>query len=297
MSMEIQSSLVFQQYAMAMVGMSPDTIVSVRNMAISMRDSFGLAEPRDPSSLGGIIPPQLMLPKSPSLGMIDLSQSMVKIENLLININMGGVQFSSVNFRAGLHMIDRMVGVIQEQIMLQMSVSFQIFASPQKTIDPFGIGGMGEGSKHKSNLANSNEVVLALHQILEKNKGKLMKMEDVQKKLLEDYGIKAEVTEIKGRKALKFENGDFIVDSNGNGGLDMSDYKFKEAIKAIEEKYGITPETFDKMAELDKKIRGVIETLQKNFGDFMKYLDIFQYDRELMYTAGNIFNQAYALAE
>lgn len=294
--MEIQNNIIFQRYAMSMIGMSPDVITSLRNMALSMRDIFELATPRDPSILGDIISPQLMLPPPPVFGRTNLSHSMVNIENLIININIGNTRFPSSDFLVGLHRIDRMFRIIQEQIMLQMSLSFQIPALERKTVDPFGIGGMGEGSEHRSNLANSPEIVLALHQIFKKNQGRIMSMDEVQKKLLEDYGIKAEVTDIKGRKALKFENGDFIVDTNGDGSLSMADYRFKDAIKSIQEQYGITPETFDKMAALNKKMREVIETLQKNFGDFMMW-DLFQYDRELMYTVGNIFNQAYDLAE
>jgi len=107
----------------------------------------------------------------------------------------------------------------------------------RKTTDEFGTG-LGAGKGHTSNLANSPEVVLALNSIL-KNKG-LMKMEEVQKQLKEKYGIEAEVTKIDGRKALKFANGDYIVDANGNGGLDRKDYHFKEAVSSIQQKYGMT---------------------------------------------------------
>jgi len=107
------------------------------------------------------------------------------------------------------------------------------------TKDEFGTG-LGAGKGHTSNLANSPEVVLALHKELKGKK--LIKMKDLQKTLKDKYGIESELTKIDGRKALKFANGDHVVDANGNGGLDMKDYKFKGAIDNIKKQYGLTDE-------------------------------------------------------
>ncbi|MBN2358495.1 MAG: hypothetical protein JXR83_03520 [Deltaproteobacteria bacterium] len=132
------------------------------------------------------------------------------------------------------------------QISISVAVSsstVHIGADPsggvRKTTDEFGTG-LGAGKGHTSNLANSPEVVLALNSLL---KGKSsIKMEEVQKQLKEQFGIESELTKIDGRKALKFANGDYIVDANGNGALDSRDYKFKEAVSSIKEKYGLSDE-------------------------------------------------------
>jgi hypothetical protein len=109
----------------------------------------------------------------------------------------------------------------------------------RETTDEFGTG-LGAGQGHNSNLSNSPEVVLALNNIL-KSKSTIT-MDDLQKELKEKYGIESNVEEIDGRKALKFANGDHIVDANGNGSLDAGDYKFGEAIKSIKDKYGLSDE-------------------------------------------------------
>lgn len=70
----------------------------------------------------------------------------------------------------------------------------------------------------------------------------------MSKLLKEKYGIQSEVGDIKTvdkngkevtKKGLKFANGDFLVDGNGDGLLGTGDYKFNDAVKAIQEKYGL----------------------------------------------------------
>jgi hypothetical protein len=120
------------------------------------------------------------------------------------------------------------------------------FTGTRSTKDEFGTG-LGAGKGHSSNLSNSPEVVLALNSLLSK-KGNI-KMEELQKELKEKFGIESETTTINGRKALKFANGDHIVDANGNGGLDTGDYNFKGAVKAIKEKYGLSDEQVKSFGE------------------------------------------------
>jgi len=122
------------------------------------------------------------------------------------------------------------------------------------TDDPYGIGQSGQGMK--SNLANSPEVLLAMKDIM--SDGQSHSFEDISKTLKEKYGINAEVgdvttvgkdgKEVKG-KGLKFGNGDYFIDGNGNGSLDQGDYKFDDAIKNMKEKYGIDDEGIKSMTE------------------------------------------------
>jgi Mor family transcriptional regulator len=118
------------------------------------------------------------------------------------------------------------------------------FSSPavlaRETKDEFGTG-LGAGEGHDSNLANSPEVVLALNNILKNNQDNAS-IEDVQKKLKDEYGIEAKIEDINGRKALKFANGDTFVDSSGNGMMGQADYKFGGAVDAIKKKYGLSDE-------------------------------------------------------
>jgi len=110
-------------------------------------------------------------------------------------------------------------------------------AGKRETKDEFGTG-LGAGKGHTSNLSNSPEVVLAINSLL--SKGKNIKMDKLQQQLKDKFGIESELTKINGRKALKFANGDHIVDANGNGAIDKKDYKFKGAVASIKEKYGLT---------------------------------------------------------
>lgn len=140
-----------------------------------------------------------------------------------------------------------------------MSIRGEITTGPQlkrKLKDEFATG-LAAGKQGLSNLSNSPEVTLALNQIMKDNKGKFMKMEEVQKKLESQYGIKSTMTKEKGRKTLKFANGDKIADANGNGGLDMGDYKFGKATESIMKKYGLNKEqmgTFLKTPEGKKAL-------------------------------------------
>ncbi len=134
--------------------------------------------------------------------------------------------------------------------------------------DKFGVG-KGMGANRKSNLANSPEVVIALHQILKSNR--YLSLEQVKEKLKKEYGIDAEITTIKGVKALKFANGDYIVDTNGNNSLDMGDYNFKGAIKELSKKYGVD---INKMKP--EEIKALVQRLksEKMWGEGMSFMNL-----------------------
>lgn len=109
--------------------------------------------------------------------------------------------------------------------------------------DPYGIGQCGQG--FRSNMANSPEALLALNDIF---KGGERSYDKAAKELKEKYGIFAEVGDIKTvdkdgkeatRKGIRFANGDYFVDSNGDNQLGNGDYKFADAIKNLKETYGV----------------------------------------------------------
>jgi len=108
----------------------------------------------------------------------------------------------------------------------------------------------------KSNLANSPEVMLAIQALLKE--GKSEKFEDLAKGLKEEFGIEAEVGDVKVKdkdgkevsaKAIKFGNGDYFVDGNGNGQLEAADYKFGDAVKALKEKYHLEDEDVTRITD------------------------------------------------
>ncbi|MBI3926461.1 MAG: hypothetical protein HY319_13050 [Armatimonadetes bacterium] len=114
--------------------------------------------------------------------------------------------------------------------------------------DPHGVAQSGQGIR--SNLANSPEAMLAINDILDDGK-KNMKPDELAKALKEKYGIQAEVGDIKvagkdgkevTKQGLKFGNGDFFIDGNGDGQLGAGDYKFNDAVKALQDKYGLSTE-------------------------------------------------------
>jgi|GEM_PF-4439533 len=119
--------------------------------------------------------------------------------------------------------------------------------------DPFGSGGAGMGGNRKANLANSPEVVLALDNIFKANQGKSLSFDEVAKQLKEKYGIEGKVETVDGKKTLKFANGDYISDSNGNNVLEKSEYDFDGALKQIKQNYGIDSAMFDQMYNVQNR--------------------------------------------
>lgn len=142
------------------------------------------------------------------------------------------------------------------------TVSYQ--PMPERILEDEFSGGLGAGNGPKlSNLANSPEAVLALSQINKEGGTKTLK--DVAEQLKNEYGIECEYIESMtkeqaqalgipaehidkaiGKKAIKFANGDMMMDANGNGAIDISDYKFDDAVKKIEDNikqaYGLNDE-------------------------------------------------------
>jgi hypothetical protein len=120
--------------------------------------------------------------------------------------------------------------------------------------DPHGVAQSGQGMK--SNLANSPETMLAIQALLKEGKSK--SYEDLAKDLKSEFGIDAEVGDIKiedkdgkeiSAKGVKFGNGDYFVDGNGNGQLETADYKFGDAVTSLKEKYNLKDEDLTRITD------------------------------------------------
>ncbi len=130
-------------------------------------------------------------------------------------------------------------------------VSMKKFIKKEKVSgkDKFAISSCRGGKL--SNLNNSDHLKLAIWDLMKRKK--VRNFNKLAKLLKSEYGIEAKVTTVQGRKALKFSNGAMIVDGNGNGALDMSDYNFKGAIKDIEKRWGMkADQILSKAKELTK---------------------------------------------
>ncbi|MBM3266734.1 MAG: hypothetical protein FJZ01_03710 [Candidatus Sericytochromatia bacterium] len=108
------------------------------------------------------------------------------------------------------------------------------------------VAGTGMGASKKFTMLESE--ALAVYRTIRDAKGNISP-EDLAKKLKERYGIDAEVTTVDGKKAVvnKATGNTIAWDGNGNGSLDMSDMKLKEALEAagIDPDWQANPKVFD----------------------------------------------------
>ncbi|MEW6283863.1 MAG: hypothetical protein AB1758_34945, partial [Candidatus Eremiobacterota bacterium] len=65
-----------------------------------------------------------------------------------------------------------------------------------------------------------------------------LKLEDMATEL-RNRGYNVEVTEVDGKKAIRFPNGDIFVDSSGDGQLGTEDVNFQKSLANVEQKFGI----------------------------------------------------------
>ncbi|MFP4498187.1 MAG: hypothetical protein ACLFQV_08245 [Vulcanimicrobiota bacterium] len=114
------------------------------------------------------------------------------------------------------------------------------------TIEVAG-SGMGKAKKYKMFPGE----LLAAHAVI---KGGSKKPEAMAKELKERFGIDAEIKKVDGRQALvnKSTGNVIMTDGNGNNIMDSGDMKFKDALKTIEEKYGMTAKQFEQMYDRTK---------------------------------------------
>ena len=97
--------------------------------------------------------------------------------------------------------------------------------------------GGGEALINKNGTKMNAAEVGAIQDIYKKAGKSGMKPDELVN-ALKEKGIEAYATEVNGKKAIKFANGDTFVDTSGNGVLDTDDKEWVEATKLLKEKYG-----------------------------------------------------------
>jgi hypothetical protein len=95
----------------------------------------------------------------------------------------------------------------------------------------------GEIAVDKNGTKLHTDTAITIKSIFDKAGKSGLKADELAAKLKEQ-GIDAYPTEVNGKMALKFANGDTFVDTSGNGILDSDDQEWKDALKAIEGKTG-----------------------------------------------------------
>jgi len=82
------------------------------------------------------------------------------------------------------------------------------------------------------------DTVIDIAKIMDENKASNMSPEKMAAELKEK-GYDVQVVKIGNRKAVQFKNGDFFVDSDGDGNLGTKDQNFQEALGMVEQKFGV----------------------------------------------------------
>lgn len=107
------------------------------------------------------------------------------------------------------------------------------------------------GGKNNADFSHNPEIALALASIMKPkadDKGNVdssISFKNAQKELKEKFGIESELTEVDGKTTLKFANGDFISDTNGNGVLEMKELGFKDQFAGMQVGAGLNPNQFN----------------------------------------------------
>lgn len=82
------------------------------------------------------------------------------------------------------------------------------------------------------------DTVVDIATIMKENNFSNVKPEKMAQ-LLREKGYEVEVVKMGNRGAIKFKNGDFFVDSDGDGNIGTKDQNFQSALGAVEQKFGI----------------------------------------------------------
>jgi hypothetical protein len=82
------------------------------------------------------------------------------------------------------------------------------------------------------------DTVIDIATIMHENKASNMSPEKMAAKLREK-GYEVQLVKIGNRKAVQFKNGDFFVDSDGDGNLGTKDQNFQEALGMVEQRFGV----------------------------------------------------------
>lgn len=82
------------------------------------------------------------------------------------------------------------------------------------------------------------DTAIDIAKILDENQASNMSPEKMAG-LLSEKGYNVEVVKVGNREAIKFENGDFFYDSDGDGNLGTKDQNFQSALSMVEQNYGV----------------------------------------------------------
>ncbi len=82
------------------------------------------------------------------------------------------------------------------------------------------------------------DTVIDIAKIMDECKASNMKPETLAAELKE-RGYDVEVVKMGNRKAVQFKNGDYFVDSDGDGNLGTKDQNFQNALTSVEQKFGV----------------------------------------------------------
>lgn len=113
------------------------------------------------------------------------------------------------------------------------------------------VAGTGMGADKKYKMLPGE--LLAVYSLMKEKEH--IKPEELQKQLKERYGIEAEIKDIDGRKALvNTATGNVMIrDGNGNNQMDKNDMKFEEAVKGLEDRFGINVDQFQQRYDRGKQ--------------------------------------------
>jgi len=111
------------------------------------------------------------------------------------------------------------------------------------------------GGKNNADFSNSPETMLAIASLMKPKANKKGKIESkisfkkLQEELKEKFGIESELTKVDGQTTLKFANGDFISDTNGNGVLEMKELGMADKFAGMQAGAGFGPQAFNPISQ------------------------------------------------
>ncbi|MEW6280465.1 MAG: hypothetical protein AB1758_17695 [Candidatus Eremiobacterota bacterium] len=91
--------------------------------------------------------------------------------------------------------------------------------------------------KNKSVITDA-DTMIEISEILAGTKKAKMEPEQLAEKLRE-RGYQVEVTQVDGRKAIRFSNGDMLVDSAGDASIGAVDIDVASALTQVEQRFGV----------------------------------------------------------
>ncbi|MBI3930300.1 MAG: hypothetical protein HY319_32490 [Armatimonadetes bacterium] len=82
------------------------------------------------------------------------------------------------------------------------------------------------------------DTVVDISGILARNNRGQMKVDQMANEL-RNLGYNVQLTDVNGKKAIRFQNGDVFVDTSGDGQLGTEDVNFSKALSRVEGRFGV----------------------------------------------------------